>query len=253
MATFDAPSLPSGAGTAWLGVREVTVPMLPSASDLAVRVRGWLEPALCARWVASVYAAREHWVEAFGGLQFSLGRAWYTDLEMGREADYFAEAAERNALVERYAPGLQRRMRQLARAVVGRPVIQREGWCGAGIHIFPAGSWVAQQGGEIHFDTEGLLPEQLAEQTPALTLVVMLQPPVDGGGLRLWEARFEGDETPSPAQLARPSQSIAYGVGDALIFDSYRLHWIEPFTGDRDRISVTLHVVQTGPVWESWF
>jgi hypothetical protein len=234
-------------------IRKCAEPVLPLPSDLAVRVRGWLDVAECARLVEGVYAAREHWVEAFGGLQFSLGRAWYADLEMGRETDYFAEAAERNALVERYAPGLQRRMRCLLRAVVGQPVIQREGWCGAGIHIFPAGGWVAHQGGEIHFDTEGILPEQLAVRAPALTVVVMLQPPRSGGGLRLWAARFEGEETPSPAQLAQPSTSVTYGVGDALIFDSYRLHWIEPFTGDRDRISVTVHAVQVGRIWESWF
>ncbi|AEP13613.1 2OG-Fe(II) oxygenase family protein [Chloracidobacterium thermophilum] len=234
-------------------VRECAEPALPTPSDLAVCVRGWLGVAECARLVEGVYAARDHWVEAFGGLQFSLGRAWYTDLEMEREADYFAEAAERNALVERYAPGLQRRMRRLLRAVVGQPVIQREGWCGAGVHIFPAGGWVAHQGGEIHFDIEGLRPEQLAARAPALTVVVMLQPPQSGGGLRLWDARFDGDEIPSPAQLEQPSASVTYGVGDALIFDSYRLHWIEPFDGDRDRISTTVHAVRVGAVWESWF
>ncbi|OYT70898.1 MAG: hypothetical protein CFK52_09745 [Chloracidobacterium sp. CP2_5A] len=233
--------------------REATAPAAPAATELAVRVRGWLDAALCAQIAASVYAAREDWVEAFGGLQFSLGRAWYADLEMGREAAYFAEAAWRNALVERHAPGLQRRMRRLARAAVGRPVIQREGWCGAGVHIFPAGGWVARQGGDIHFDTEGLLPEQLATRAPALTIVVMLQPPVAGGGLRLWDAGYAGADEPSPEQLARPSLTARYGVGDALIFDSYRLHWIEPFAGGRDRISVTLHAARIGDIWESWF
>ncbi|MGQ9897967.1 MAG: hypothetical protein ACUVR8_10495 [Acidobacteriota bacterium] len=236
--------------TAVASIRECAQPALPTASDLAVGVRGWLDAAECARLVEEVYAARNHWVEAFGGLQFSLGRAWYTDLEMEREATYFAESAASNALVERYAPGLQRRMRCLLRAVVGQPVIRREGWCGAGIHIFPSGGWVAHQGGEIHFDTEGLLPEQLAARAPALTVVVMLQPPVNGGGLQLWTAHFEGEEIPSSAQLAQPSACFRYGVGDALIFDSYRLHQIEPFTGDRDRISITVHAVQVGMFWE---
>ncbi len=234
-------------------LRETTLPAVPAGTEPAVRIRGWLDAASCARMVEGVYAAREQWVEAFGGLQFSLGRAWYADWEMGRADTYFAEAALQNALVEQYAPGLQRRMRQLLRAAVGHPVIQREGWCGAGVHIFPAGGWAAQQGGDIHFDTEGLLPEQLAARAPALTVVVMLQPPVAGGGLRLWDAVYAGADEPSPEQLARPSVTATYGIGDALLFDSYRLHWIEPFTGDRDRISATLHAVWVGGVWESWF
>lgn len=256
MATLEPPTTASGnapEAVTQAGVREAATPDAPTASELAVCVRGWLDAASCAEIVAGVYAARADWVEAFGGLQFSLGRAWYTDLEMGREDAYFAEATLRNALVERYAPGLQRRMRRLICAAVGRPVVQREGWCGAGVHIFPAGGWAAHRGGDIHFDTEGLLPEQFVERAPALTVVVMLQPPIAGGGLRLWDAVYAGADEPSPEQLARPSVAVTYGVGDALIFDSYRLHWIEPFTGDRDRISATLHAVRVGDVWESWF
>lgn len=253
MATCDAPERLREETVAAPTVRDADAPAAPTATEPAVRVRGRLDAASCARIVEGVYAARDHWVEAFGGLQFSLGRAWYTDLEMGREDAYFAEAPMRNALVERYAPGLQRWMRRLVRAAVGRPVVQREGWCGAGVHIFPAGGWAAHRGGDIHFDTEGLSPEQLAARAPALTVVVMLQPPVAGGGLRLWDAVYAGADEPSPEQLARPSVTATYGVGDALIFDSYRLHWIEPFTGDRDRISVTLHAVRVGEIWESWF
>ncbi|MCS7079423.1 MAG: 2OG-Fe(II) oxygenase [Chloracidobacterium sp.] len=253
MATCKAQGDVPGATAVLMTVRETDTPAIPAPTELAVCVRGWFDAAYCAQLVAGVYAARARWVEAFGGLQFSLGRAWYTDLEMGREDVYFAEASAHNALVERYAPGLQRRMRRLVRAAVGRPVVQREGWRGAGIHIFPAGGWAAQQGGDIHFDTEGLLPEQLAARAPALTVVVMLQPPVTGGGLRLWDAVYVGADEPSPEQLARPHATVTYGVGDALIFDSYRLHWIEPFTGDRDRLSATLHAVRVGEIWESWF
>jgi len=45
-------------------IRECAEPVLPLPSDLAVRVRGWLDVAECARLVEGVYAAREHWVEA---------------------------------------------------------------------------------------------------------------------------------------------------------------------------------------------
>jgi hypothetical protein len=82
----------------------------------------------------------------------------------------------------------------------------------------------------------------------------MLQPAESGGGLRLWEDmhRAQGDEAaagdlPAPAVVAR------YGAGDLLLFDSYRLHQIEPFTGQRDRVSVTAHLAYGPGGWEIWF
>jgi hypothetical protein len=38
-----------------------------------------------------------------------------------------------------------------------------------------------------------------------------------------------------------------------VLIDSYRLHQIQPFTGGRDRISVTTHLVLSDDGWQSWF
>ena len=211
-----------------------------------------VSPAECARWVRGVYDARAHWTPNFGGVQFTLGRAWYAHLEEDRADEYFAVAAESDALVERWVPGLQARMLALLSTLVGAPVTPRAGWCGAGVHIFPAGAWVAENGGDIHFDTEGLEEDELAARAPALSVVLMLQPPARGGGLRVWEALYDGeDAVAEPERIA--STIVEYGAGDLVAFDSYRLHQIQSFGGALDRISATAHVVSTDGGWRAWF
>jgi 2OG-Fe(II) oxygenase superfamily len=215
-----------------------------------LRRTAWAEE--CAAWVRGVYAARAAWTPNFEGVQFTLGRAWYTHVEEDSAAEYFAAAPRSDALVREFAPGLQERMLALSTELVGEPVAPRAGWCGAGVHVFPACGWLAQHGGDLHFDTEGLVEDTGA---PALSLILMLQPPEDGGGLRVWDARWEGGE--DEASLARaaqsPSVTIEYGVGDLVAIDSYRLHQIQPFTGVRDRISATAHLVLTDAGWRLWF
>jgi hypothetical protein len=237
------------------------------ATSLAVRMAGAIDAERAARWAAGVRAARAEWVSDFGGSQFSLGRAWYTHLEQDRAADYFANAAASDAAVERACPGLQAAMRELAARAVGAPVVPRAGWCGPGVHVFPAGGEVATRGGEIHFDTEGLTPAQLAERAPALTLVVMLEPPSSGGGLKVWDELHEGgvgarefekadgadDDEDDDESAERPPLTCAYEAGTLVLIDSYRLHQIQAFGGATDRISATVHAAFVAGAWETWF
>src|SRR6185503_3113745 len=112
----------------------------------------------------------------------------------------------------------------------------------------------AQRGGVVHFDTEGLSDHQLEHEARALTLVIMLEPPETGGGLRLWDVLYEGRDEPTPGEVAASSEVACYGAGDALLLDSYRLHQIQGFGGQRDRISITAHAVEVDcGVWEIWF
>lgn len=209
---------------------------------------------VCARWSAAVLAARAAWTVDFDGDQFSLGRAFYTHFETDRAEAYFAGAAASDALVERHLPGMQERVLDLYRALVAAEVRRRARWCGPGVHIFPAGGWLAQRGGVAHFDTEGLSEHQLERGARALTLVLMLQPAEAGGGLRLWDALHDGRDEATPDELARPSVIADYAVGDALLLDSYRLHQIQGFRGARDRISITAHAVEIDDgLWDVWF
>jgi hypothetical protein len=224
-------------------------------AHLGVRVPGFLSPTECAALVRRVYAGQPFWNADFDGVQFSLGRSWYTHLEQEREEEYFAQARTSDALVERMLPGLQARLRGVISTLVGAPAVPREGWCGPGVHIFPAGAWLSQHGGDVHFDDEGLSEHQCARRSRAITLVLMLQPPESGGALRLWDFTYAGsNEVPEGATEA-PHVDVHYGVGELLLLDSYRLHQIQPFTGPRDRISATAHAAleEQGQRWEVWF
>lgn len=220
---------------------------------LAIHVRAAVDGARVAAWTRGVLAARASWVRDFRAAQFSLGRAWYTHLEQGRVSEYFRDPASSDAQVEAACPGLQATMRALVAKAVGAPVVQRDGWCGPGVHVFPAGSPVSRKGGSIHFDSEGLTPAHAAERAPALSVVLMLQPALEGGGLRLWDVRYRGSEAYEDEDLEAPSVTCEYGVGDLVVFDSYRLHQIQPFGGARDRISATCHAAFAAGVWETWF
>jgi hypothetical protein len=251
--------------------RSGEAPLLPLLeTSLAIQVPLAIDAERAARWAAGVRDAREAWVSDFGGAQFSLGRAWYTHLEQDRSADYFAKASASDALVEHACPGLQAAMRDLVARVVGAgagaPVVPRAGWCGPGVHVFPAGGLVATRGGEIHFDTEGLPPAHIAARAPALTLVVMLQPPVSGGGLRVWDAMYEGedsrtyeaadgadDDEDDDESSERMYLTCKYEAGTLVGIDSYRLHQIQSFAGDVDRISATCHAAFVAGAWETWF
>ncbi len=208
----------------------------------------------CAAWTRGVYAAREEWVHDFDGAQASLGRAWYTHLEQDKTQAYFAGAGESDAVVERHCPGLQACLREWMQRVVGEEIVQRRGFCGPGVHIFPAGNVCAREGGDVHFDTEGLTAAQRAARTPARTLVLMLSPPEAGGELRVWDALYDGhDEAPRQLDACR-MQLARYDVGTLVVIDSYRLHQIAPFRGARDRISATCHAARTSRgTWELWF
>jgi hypothetical protein len=249
------------------GTEAPLLPLLPLLeTSLAVQLPAAVDVERAARWAAGVREAREAWVSDFGGAQFSLGRAWYTHLEQDRAADYFAKASASDAVVEHACPGLQAAMRALVARVVGAPVVPRAGWCGPGVHVFPAGGLVATRGGEIHFDTEGLTPAHAAIRAPALTLVVMLQPPVSGGGLRVWDAMYDGedrrgydaadgadDDEDDDESSERMPLTCTYEAGTVVVIDSYRLHQIQSFAGEVDRISATCHAAFVAGAWETWF
>jgi hypothetical protein len=220
---------------------------------LALRCPGVIGDEACADWVACVYRARSQWLKNFGGQQFTLGRAWYTHLVEARESDYFSNAAASDATVRAAAPGLQERVLAMVAHLVGAPVVRREGWCGPGVHVFPARGEVARRGGEVHFDTEGLRRPQIERRTPALTFVLMLQRPEAGGGLRVWDRMYDGDEFPPKPSPSVPVARVDYEPGELVVIDSYRLHQILPFHGAVERITATVHAAREGPVWETWF
>ena len=221
---------------------------------LAVRLRTALTAEEAGELASRVLAARDRWTPDFGGEQFALGRAFYTHLETGRTKEYFGGAAASDALVEAVVPGVSARTLALLKRLLGGEVRRRPGFCGPGIHVFPAGGKVAREGGVVHFDLEGLTDHQKALGHRAVTLVWMLQPALFGGGLRLWDALFAGRPDSEIDPPARAHLTLRSDAGDAVLIDSRRLHQIRPFRGKRDRVSITVHGVEVDRgVWEAWF
>ena len=220
----------------------------------AVCVEGVFTPTECRDYLGALYRARAEWVADFGGEQFCFGRAFYTHFEQDRCKAYFADARASDERVERCLPGLQARLLGLVERVTGGEVFPRRGFCGPGVHIFPAGEKVAREGGVIHFDTEGLTAEHCRKQKRALSVVVMLSRPEAGGGLKLWATRYAGRYAPLDSELTSASSLVTYEDGSAVVFDSFRLHQIQPFQGERDRVSATVHAAEVDPGrWETWF
>jgi hypothetical protein len=239
--SLPASAMPRGDGRALL------------ESSLAVRYEKFFSDGECDDLVRRLYAGRASWTPGFEGAQYTVGRAWYTDLEEDRAAAYFAAAPGSDKVVQELLPGLQEKLLGALAAIVGGEVVRREGWCGPGVHIFPARAWASTNGGDVHFDLEGLSAAQVNERAPALTAVAMLQPPDGGGGLRLWDRRFAGEEGEIPPPAISPTV-VEYGRGDLVLIDSYRLHQIAPFSGTHDRISATAHLARDAKGrWESWF
>ena len=221
---------------------------------VALRVPGAISEEERAAYVAGVYRGKPEWVSNFDGLQFTLGRAWYTHLEQDLADLYFERAAASDEIVERNCPGLQARMLALTGEVLGAKVRHRKDYCGAGVHVFPAGGYCAAQGGDIHFDTEGLTRSQLRAKKRAVSLILMLQPPTKGGGLCVWDVRWDGSDETTPAMVAMPRATVTYAARDLVVIDSYSLHQIQPFEGDRDRVSATCHALESEPgIWDVWF
>ncbi len=229
-------------------------PLAPACTrERAVRFPGVVGEATCRALVDGVYRARAAWTANFSGVQFTLGRAWYTHFEEDREDEYFEGAAASDACVEAAAPGLQELVLSVVGQHLGAPVARRPGWCGPGVHIFPAGSQVARRGGEVHFDTEGMSDAQLEARTPSLSFVLMLQTPELGGGLRVWDELYDGEDFPDHPGPRVGSTTVVYTPGELVAFDAYRLHQILSFRGARDRVSATVHVLLEDGVWQAWF
>jgi hypothetical protein len=200
------------------------------------------ESAACA-----VQAARTDWVESFGGDQFALGGAWYTHVEDGRARHYFRDAARFDKLVARALPALQEQVVTVLAALLGARTRRRAGWCGPAVVVFPPDGPVARAGGSIHVDCEGLEEQDLAQLPPAWSFVCILQlnpcgdaRPV-GGGLRVWSSRYAGKCAPEPGTTNVDSELVTLAAGDAVVFDSYRLHQIQPFSSNAPRMALTAH------------
>jgi hypothetical protein len=87
----------------------------------------------------------------------------------------------------------------------------------------------------------------------------MLQKPERGGGLHIWDISYnpmhkEEEIITRTSAPDAPSLLIDYQVGDLLMINAFKLHQIQPFEGEIDRICLTFHVARhPGGGWYTWF
>jgi hypothetical protein len=208
----------------------------------------------------TIYNLKESWYPNYGGEQYSLGRVWSTHIDDGITDDYFRGAEESKGMIESHFPGLYDKIRTFFSLVQhGEPVVLRTGWAGPGFVVFPAHGRCADIGGDIHYDWEGLSAEQFNDPAAeAYSFISMLQKPQVGGGLRLWDMFYDRvckreELAPKASAPAVDSLTVDYQIGDLLVIDSFRLHQIQPFSGDIDRICLTFHAARYQDGWHIWF
>lgn len=219
----------------------------------ALHIQSVLPKEICEDIVAKVYKNKDHWNSDFEGLQFSFGQAYYPHLEAGTTDEYFEKVPTSDEQFNQALPGLQEMAMGFLSTVVGGYVQQREGWSGPGIHIFPANGYAANNAGEVHFDLDGISDSDRIALSPAVTMILMLQPPTSGGGLKVWNTKYAGRNADELKLESIPSAIIEYGVGDLVFINSYTLHQIQPFESNNDRISLTVHSIYNGECWDCWF
>ncbi|MBL8005253.1 MAG: hypothetical protein JNL36_09165 [Candidatus Kapabacteria bacterium] len=219
----------------------------------ALHIHSVLPKEICEDIVAKVYKNKEHWNSDFDGLQFSFGQAYYPHLEAGTTEEYFQKVPNSDEQFNQALPGLQEMAMKFLSSIVGGYVQQRDGWSGPGIHIFPANGYAANNAGEVHFDLDGISDSDRIALSPAITMILMLQPPTLGGGLKVWNTKYSGRTADELALDEIPSTIVEYGIGDLVFINSYTLHQIQPFQSQCDRISLTVHSIYNGECWDCWF
>lgn len=224
----------------------------------------------CKQFAQNVLDNMNEWIEGFG--QYTLGRAWYIDIEQGRLGTYFATAFEKQAVVQQATPGLSQ---VLQRAATFLPRINGElhqvrtrsddlgpYWSEMGIHIMGHN---LRFGGQVHNDLEGLAPYpamMFDHKTLAFSAILCLAAPKSGGGLKVWpEKRITALANAQGAykEDKGPELVIEYKPGTLTIIDSFLYHQIQPFEVDAQnlwRIVAVMHFLFIDgpePHWQVWF
>ncbi len=228
-------------------------------NSLAVCFEHFFSQKEVADILARFYKARHLWTSGFDGEQFALGEVWYhyrdTD---GLFEDYTAKAADSIKTFNTILPTLYPKIVTFLRQVLApAPVDFRDGYAGPGIVIFPPDEYVAKNGGPLHYDWEGLLPEEYKNnQTEAYSFVSMLSKPQTGGNLRIVDTMYDPSRDDNMGDLIITGMKeceVDYLPGEMWMFRSMMAHGIQSFTGEKDRVCLTFHLLKRDEKWLLWF
>jgi hypothetical protein len=222
---------------------------------------GFLTPEQCCAASAKLVDLRPCWSRDYGGEQYSYPDNFYARANDGGASRYFSSAvAANNRMLEHFPEARCLLMAYLAQLLPGRDVRVRPGWSGPGFVMFPAGEFLSGEPGPVHIDLEGLADMDLQSgETSFFSVICMIQPPIEGGGVRVWNRRFGGDRSREDQFLnqARAESDeaveIAYHVGDLLVINSLSPHQILRFGGTRDRITLNAFAAADSRCCNVWF
>ena len=250
-----------------LGKLPTALAEMRRAEVAAVALSGLFGTSELDQMLQQVYKQRRHWQTGAGPGDYTLGNVWYAHIEFGREQEYFATASRSRALVNRLFPRLEQQILALCRLLTGDSDVQvRANWGGPALVVFRAGSETARRGGVLHVDHDGLPVELLqSNQADAFSFILPLQLPAQRGHLLVWPDVFD------PADRERflvgsgdvagphpPVQLLRHEVGTALAIQSLRVHQIQGFDGDRDRVTLNWRLTRVPSAdergrWVVWF
>ncbi|WP_143596432.1 hypothetical protein [Tistlia consotensis] len=227
----------------------------------AARRKAFFSPQQCRSMVARLTQLRALWSRDYDGEQYSFPDNFYARANGRGQKAYFSNRAEANARMSEHFPGeRQQLLAYLTNLLPGRHVRVRPGWLGPAFVIFPAGELLSHEPGPVHIDLEGLTGLDLkAREASFFSVICMIQPAQEGGGVRLWNRRFGGtreqeDEFLDAARRA-PNEAVEvnYDVGDFLAINSLSPHQILKFGGGRDRITLNAFAVADATSCDVWF
>lgn len=225
-----------------------------------VVVENFLSPDECAEILRGVYILEPYWRRGTYDGDFILGRSWYTAIDNREIMDYFDEAPFFNQLIRDSFPELLEKIMAVARTLTNQEEVQiRPGWAGPGITIFRPPSCTAETGGSCHIDYDGISKRMVdvPEGLEMFSFMLPISMPEDAAGLYVWPEIYQRfhhkryfDEILDPEG---ERFTIPYSVGNLLGIHSLRVHQIEPFDGDIDRVVVTFHLGKLDGKWIVWF
>lgn len=227
---------------------------------LALAVEDFLSPDECAEILRGVYVLEPYWRSGTYEGDSILGRSWYTAIDNREVMDYFDEAPAFNRLIQDTFPELIEKIMAFARTMTNQEEVQvRPGWAGPGFTIFRPPSCTAETGGSCHIDYDGLSKRMVdvPEGLEMFSVMIPISMPEDAAGLYVWpevyqrfqhKRYFNEIEDPEGERFTVP-----YSVGKLICIHSLRIHQIEPFNGDIDRVVITFHLGKLDGKWNLWF
>ena len=244
------------------------LPHLPAVMAVhpAVIVRGAIPRATAEAAVVKFMKLRSEWDPGPVPDEFNFGTVFYAHAMNKNIDDYFSRASLVNQRMTRDFPDLFASVMRLAQDLIkDEEVIYRPGWTGPSFVYLGPDSISSSEGGTIHIDWEGFSKwdhpktEDLlsSAELEAYTIVLMLQNAPNGGGVRVWDKRFDlahrGDFIPDPGSAPdAPFATSHYGVGDLVIFHSMTVHQIQPYSGGA-RITLNFHLLRRNTSWHLFF